>query len=468
MGSAAQQSWRHHFAATVALAAPIALAWLSQMAMGLTDTVMLGGIGTGALAAGGLGANLFFTGCYILACLPSGVPVLAAQALGGGRPGEVPAIYWTGMALAVAVAVPFFWASSHPGPLLRWLGEPAQIGADVAAYLAALRWGGPAALVGFGVVRGILPALGLQRLLLWVLPAGVGVNAGLNLWLIHGGLGLPALGLRGSGYATAITQWLVTLALLALLHGRREGRARLRLAGPRARVLGPLLGLGLPTTGLAMAEATLFSATGVLIGRLGAEALAAHMVALSVASFTFMLPFSVGLAANVRVASAFGAGRMRDVQRAGYAGLALSVALMGASGVVLLTAPGAIVGLYMRPGPAARLAAHLLRIAALFQVADGTQTTAANALRGLSDTRVPLGLAVFGYWGVGFALGYALAFPGGLGAVGLWYGLLAGLAFTAVALAGRFVWLTAPPAGRGGSASPAPLRWGRKAPDPFT
>jgi MATE family multidrug resistance protein len=427
----------HDLGATVRIAAPIAVAQLGQMAMGLTDSIMLGGIGDSALAAGGLGASLFFTCLFTLQGVLSGTAVLAARARGSGEPELVPAVYWSGLALSAVLSVPMWLLMSDLAPLLRAVGEPPRLVADTTAYMNVLRWGAPAGVMGIGLVRGFLPSIGLERLMLWVIPAAVVLNLGLNVWLIHGAFGLPAFGMQGSAAATAITLWLTALALLALLHGRHWHFVRPAL--PRLRMVGALLAIGLPVGGTVVVEATLFLATALMVGVLGAEPLAAHTVAIFVASVTFMVPLAISQAANVRVAHAAGAGERAAARRAGFAAIFLAAAFMGCTALVMLLVPGVIVSLYLAKGAAsAPLAARLLRVAGAFQIVDGVQVTASGALRGLKDTRVPMLLATLGYWGIGFWLGRALAFQMDWGVVGLWWGLFAGLATAAVSLTARF------------------------------
>jgi MATE family multidrug resistance protein len=429
----------HHLRVLTAIAAPVALAQLSQMAMGLTDVLMLGRIGDRALAAGGLGANLFFTCLFCFQGLVSGVAVLTSRARGAGELGRIPGTYWSGMAISAALVAPFFWLMSDPSPLLRAAGESPALIADVTAYLGVLRWGVPAGLLGIGMVRAFLPAVGLQRLLLWVIPAGVVLNAVLNYWLIGGGLGLPALGMRGSAAATAGTLWCTALALAALLHAHPEWRHHVRISRPGARVMGELLAIGVPVSVTVIVEATLFLATGLMVGLIGPAVLAAHTVALTTASVTFMVPMAIAQAANVRVAHEMGAGCSAAARRAGFVSICMAGAFMGCMALVMIIEPRAIARIYLGAGSATLgVAAQLLRVAGVFQVFDGIQVVASGALRGLKDTRVPMVLATIGYWGIGFGLGQHLAFARGMGAVGLWWGLCIGLAVVAMSLTVRF------------------------------
>ncbi len=434
-------SFGAHARETAAIAAPVALALLAEMAMGLISTIMLGNLGERALAAGGLGTSLFFTCLIVLQGVLSGVGVLAANRLGGGRAAEVPGIYWTGMALAGLCAVPLFLLLSDPRPLLAMLREPPALAADVAAFLHALRWGAPAGMVGVGMMRQFLPAVGLERVLVWVMPGGVALHLAANIVLIHGAFGLPGLGMAGAALATVCTLWALAAGLLAMLHGRGSVHALVAFTRPRLRLLAPLLAIGAPVGATVAVEAGLFLAAGLMAGDLGTTVLAAHMVALNVASVIFMVPLAISQAANVRVAAAAGAGNRAAARRAGLSAIGLSLGVMSLSAFGMEVFPAAITALYLGSAQAAPalLATRLLRVAGLFQLADGTQVTAAGALRGLQDTSVPMLLAAFGYWGIGFWAGRYLAFDQGLGAVGLWWGLCAGLAAVAACLGARFV-----------------------------
>lgn len=432
-----------HAADTARLAAPLAIAQLSQMAMSVTDTVLLGSLGPDALAAGGLGANLFFVVVTLLQGVLTSVSVSVAHARGAMAEDRVPHIYWTGFALSLLLAVPAFALLSFAQPLLLAFGEPAALARNVGEYAAVLRFAAPGSLIGVGLMRSFLPAIGGAKRLLWVSLAGVGVNAFLNYGLIHGAFGLPRLGFLGSATATTITIWLTAITLVALLHGRSTFRHFVAATRPRLPLMGELFGIGWPVAITYGVESTLFLATGLTVGVLGESSLAAHQIALNVASVAFMVPLAIGQAANVRVGYWAGAGAPVAARHAGFVALGLGVAFMSLSGLVLIVAPHAIVGLYLKLDDPANartvvLATSLLGIAAVFQIVDGMQTVGSGCLRGLKDTRVPMLAATLGYWGIGFPTGYWFAFHAGLGARGLWWGLAAGLASVAMLMTWRF------------------------------
>lgn len=446
---------RRELRALAAIAAPITAANLSQMAMAVTDTLMLGGIDDASLAAGGLGGNLFFTCVFTAGAVLSGVTVIAARGKGAGIADAPGGAYGSGFVVAMILALLLFAGASFMGTLLLAVGVPAPLAADVATYVSVLRWSAPAAIVGLGTMRAVLPVIGLQALLLWTALPAIALNAALNWQLIHGGFGLPGFGLRGSAAATTFTLWFMALTMLALVHGRPGWRARLRPIRVRGRVVAEIARIGLPAGGTVLMEAGLFSAVGLLAGMLGTAALAANTIAVSVGTVIFMVPYAIGQAGNVRVGVESGAGRAAGARRAGLLAMALGAAVMGCCALMLVAAPLAIVALYLSgdSNPAVLpLTAAVLRVYAVSLVADGIQVVGNGILRGLKDTRVPMVIAAAAYWGIGFPLGWWLAVPCGLGLPGFWAGIAAALAAAAGGLALRFLSLTGGRARPGGSA----------------
>jgi multidrug resistance protein, MATE family len=439
---------------TLALAAPLAAANLAQMAMAVTNTVMVGRLGAMPLAAAGLGGMLYFTGGVTLQGVLSAVAPLAAHALGAGDRRAAGRSAGAAIVLAMLLALPFTAALIGLDRLLEVLGYDAALAAEIGRYLHAIAWGAPAFL-GFAVLRSLLAALSHTRSVMAVVLICIAGNAMLNWVLIFGRLGAPALGMAGSGYASAINQWLMLagLGLCARLMPDLAALRVLRNAFIASRIeMAKILRLGLPIGGMRGIEVGVFMTAGVLMGLLGPAALAAHQLVLNCAGVTFMVPLGLSQAATVRVAYELGAGRALAARRAGFLALTLGIGFMSAAAVALWTAPDAIIGVYVDIADAAnretvQIARHLIAIAAIFQVFDGMQVIAAGTLRGYKDTMVPMLLATFGYWGVGFAGCWVFAFPLGYGAVGLWWGLALGLAVVAALLTLR-LHLLAPPIGQ--------------------
>lgn len=433
-----------HMIETMQLAGPLAIAQLAQMAIGVTDTVLLSSLGGDALAAGGLGASLLITVCVVLQGVLAALAVLVSQARGAGREGDVPRLYWTGMLLSVLLLVPAFVLLSAAEPLLLAVGEPPALAHDVGRFMAVLRWALPGALLSMGLMRAFLPAIGQGRMILWISLATALCNGVLCYGLVHGAWGLPALGLRGPALATVLSFTAEAVALAALLHSRPALRRFVAWRRPHRAMLGAMLQLGIPIGATFAVEAGLFLAVAVLIGWLGPVPLAAQQVALNIVSISFMVPLAIAQAANVRVGRRTGAGDASGARRAGLVAIGLGATFEGMAALLLLAVPHVVIGLYLDPAlpgntETAAILATLIEVAVVFQVADGVQSVASGALRGLGDTRVPFLLATAGYWGVGFPAAWYLTMRAGWGAAGAWWGLAASLMVVAVLLTYRFL-----------------------------
>lgn len=434
----------HHAVETLRLAGPLAVAQLAQMAIGITDTVLLGSLGGKALAAGGLGQSLFITVCVVLQGVLTALAVLVSQARGAGREADVPGLYWTGLLLALLLLVPAFALLSAAEPLLLAVGEPPALAHDVGRFMNVLRWATPGALLGVGLMRAFLPAIGQGGMILWVSLATAVFNGALCYGLVHGAWGLPALGLRGPALATVVSFTAEACALMALLHGRPALRRFAAWRRPHMAAFSALLWLGIPVGATFAVETGLFLAIAVLIGWLGPVPLAAQQVALNIVSVAFMVPLAIAQAANVRVGRRVGAGDGSGARRAGLVAIGLGAASEGLAALLLLAAPHAVIGLYLDPALPGNaetfaIASNLVKVAIVFQVADGVQSVASGALRGLGDTRAPFLLATVGYWGVGFPAAWILTMHAGWGAAGAWWGLAASLIVVAVLLTCRFL-----------------------------
>jgi MATE family multidrug resistance protein len=424
--------------ATLALAVPLALANLAQIAMGVIDTVMVGSLGAVPLAAVGLGGGFFFTAAVICQGVLNAVAPLAAFSIGSGDRAAAGRIAGSGLVLAAMLTGPVVAAMMTADRLLDLIGYDPALAREIGHFLRVVAWGSPGFL-GFAVLRSLFAALRRPRIVMVVLALCVPSLIGLNWILIFGHLGAPPLGLVGCAYASAMNQWLMFLGLAAALWGlRHRGRAP-RLRGEPAQIahdMRRILALGLPIAGFVGLEVSVFVFSAALMGLFGADALGAHQIAINCASVSFMVPLGIGQAATVRVATERGAGNPHSARRAAFVALGLGALFMAGCAVVLWTEPARIVGAYVRIDDPANhrivaFALEFLAIAALFQIVDGVQVVAVWALRGYEDAKVPMLLAGLGYWGIGFAGGWALAFPLGVGPIGLWWGFVLGLAAVA-------------------------------------
>lgn len=444
--------WWREARLTLALAWPLVLTNLSQFALTLTDSLFLGRVGTEALAASTLGANVFFALIAPAFGLALAAAPMVAQTRGRGRGfvrgmrRDTRAAMWA----CLAATLPAWVILWHTEGVLLLLGQEPALASLGGDYVRALMWGLPL-FCGFLVLRGFLGAEQKPGLALLVSFAGIALNVPLNAWLIWGGLGIPPLGVVGAGIASSLCNLFMFAALLGLI-ARDRHLKRFHILGRWWRFDGPRLRevfrIGLPIAGAMSLEIGVFATAALAIGWFGAVAVAAHAIAVQVASMTFMVPMGIGQAATSRVGLRAGAGQLRGAAQAGWIGIGLGAGFMVLSCGALIVFSAVLPWAFLdsqNPGAAetAALGATLLVVAGLFQLADGVQAVAAGALRGLKDTTVPMLLAGFGYWVLGLPIGIALAVWGGFGALGIWIGLMAGLFVVAALMLARWMRLSA-------------------------
>lgn len=417
---------------TLALAGPIVVGHLGMMLMGIVDTLFVAPLGDRAVGAVGVGGSILGLAFLLGLGLLLGVDREVAVAHGAGRPEGVARAHAQGVILALAASVPLvagvLFAAGHLGDL----GVAPELVPAAAAWLRAAAWSLPPAYV-FLALRQSLQAIGDTRAATVILLTANVVNALGNHGLIRGRFGLPALGVAGSGWATVIAR-VYTVAALAAWSAYRGPAMRAVGWGLHRPTMRELLRLGVPASVQLLFEGGVFSATTLLCARLGAAPAAAHQVVLQIASFTFMVPLGLSAAGAVRVGNAIGRDDSPAAARAGWSAVALAVAFMALSAVLLVVAAPLILRLFDLDGPTAALARTLLLVAALFQLFDGCQVAVSGVLRGSGDTVASMAANLVGHWFVGLPVGVALGFGCGLGAVGLWGGMATGLGVVSVAL----------------------------------
>lgn len=442
---AASMSWAREFGASFTLAWPLIIAQLAQNLLFTTDVVLMGWLGPKYLAAGTLaGAFLIpfqLTGIGIVAA----VAPLVAQARGRGDTRAVRRIVRQGFWVAIAVATLLIPVVLSIRPFYLAIGQDEEVTALAESYMFAGFWM-LYPVLGIMVVRSFLAAFAITRVILLVTVIGVVVNALLAYALIFGHFGFPRMELRGAALATGLVNVFMFLALLgyAVTHRQlKRFHILARFGEPDWARFREIIRVGLPIGLTVLAEVGLFSVAAMLMGRIGTNETAAHAVALQFASAAFMVPLGLGMAATVRVGLAYGRGDREGVRKAGWVAIGMGTGFMAITATLFLAIPHMLVAVFLDShdpanATALMLAATYLGIAGVFQLVDGAQVVAAHALRGLSDTRVPMLLAIFGYWFVGLPTAYVLGFTLDMRGTGIWLGLAAGLAFVAVLLVGRF------------------------------
>jgi len=456
----------------VRLAGPIVLSQLGVVGMTTTDTLMVGWLGPAALAAVGIGSAIHFFAQVVCTGVVLGTGPLISQAFGAGRTDECRRLLVQGAWVALAASIPVIVVSLMGERIALLLGQDPEVAVIAGAYTRTLVPGVPGWML-FVAFRQYLESMGRPTPPTVITLLGLAINAVADWVLIYGVDGIvPAYGPVGAGWATTVVR-LAMLAAAVLYLAKRPGlwpaRRGERLA-PHPAVLRRIVAVGAPIGGQLGLEVGLFSfGAAIMMGWLGAVQLAAHQIAMNLASTTFMVALGTSLAGQIRVGHYIGARDAAGAQRAALSAYALSVGFMGFCGLVFLTFPTALVGLYTEAPEVLQLGATLLLFAAAFQVFDGSQVAGLCILRGAADTSVPMLFAGLGYWGVGLPAAYLLGFRTPLGAAGIWAGFTLSLAIVAVLLALRVRHVLWRRAVRGGfpaadAAEPAPERRAPAAP----
>ena len=430
-----------HMRAILVLGLPLIGSHLAQFAVHVVDTIMLGWYDLTALAASVLAGTFFFVVFIMGSGFAFAVMPMVADASERGDAQRIRRVTRMGLWLSVLYAVVFLPTMIWSEAVLLGLGQSPELALLAQDYLRIAGFGLFPAL-GVMVLKSYLAAMERTQVVLWVTLAGVGVNAGLNWVLIFGNAGMPEMGLRGAALASVITHGvsLLALALYATrTQGLREHALFQRLLQPDTEAMREVARLGWPIGLTNLAESGMFSASALIVGMIGTVPLAAHGIALQIASATFMVHIGLSQAVTVRAGRAVGRGDVTGLGRGAVAGCILSLAAVGLAMVAFLGAPELLIKGFIAPDEPERAAilvigTSLLAVAALFQLVDAGQVMALGVLRGIQDTRVPMLMAVFSYWAMGVPACYLLGITLGYGVVGAWAGLVIGLLFAAILL----------------------------------
>jgi len=438
-------SKRQEFAAIVAIAAPLAAAYLAEFAIYVTDMMFVGRLGTDELAAVGLAGGLTYDALTVAIGVISIVGVLVAQAHGRRDNAEASRAVRQGLWMAALLSLLGLGFCLVLVPALSLTGQDPEVMGFADDYVMALMWSFPPTMI-YTVLANFLAALGRAYVMMVVAIASVGLNLVINYTLVFGKFGFPALGVAGAGYGTVAVSLFTLVCLAGYVRWSRAIEDYMIFPGlqrAEPRLWLEILRHGMPIAGITLAESGMFSVVAIFMGLFGATALAASQIVFGVIDIGLVLAFAIAEAAAIRVAHGIGAGRPQQSRNAGFLALAMGSVIILAAAAVAWSVPELIVGLFLGALETAdrevtALAVSLFAVAAIFQIFDGLQMIAVQALRGLKDTFWPMVIACLGLWGFGVTGGYALGFVAGWGPQGLWWGLSLGLGVTALALVWRF------------------------------
>jgi len=424
---------------------PLATAFTAERAMVITDMIIVGRLGSNELAAVGLAGDWYWVLLLIGMGVISIVGVIAAQNLGAGEDAGVIEAGEQGMIAAAIASMPVMLGVWYLGPVLGMARQDPDIVRHITDYSHILT-GAVIPALWFVVLRNYITALAKSTAIGWITLCALALNVALNYTLVYGKFGLPALGVRGAALGTTIVNWVMFIALL--MHVKRSAK----FAGHRPRFIArhinrPLLreifSLGIPISATQFLNGAMFTVAAVVVGVIGAATLAAQQIVYSVIYLSLSAAAALGEAVRVRVAYWIGFRSADTARQSAHIAFAATAVASVAVAMLLWLTPELLVGIFLDTGDAHNenvlaIATHLAGYAGTFLLLDGVLIVAANAIRGLRDTRSPLWISMAGYWAVGLGSGVWLCFVADYGADGLWWGLIAGVIFSNVLMFWRF------------------------------
>lgn len=433
-------SIRDHIKETIKLAIPVSIGQLGHIMMGVVDSIMVGHLGSVQLAAAALVNGLFFLVLVLGLGMSMAITPLVSISVGAGNSTKSGIILRQGLVVnfvfALLLALLIFVGASF----LEYLGQPENVTIAAKSYLKILSLS-VVPFILFQVYRQFLEGLSDVYPPMKIAIGANIFNAAINYVLIFGKLGFEPLGLDGAGYATSLTRFLMAAILMIIVINSRKYKiydTSLRFKKLDFSMMRKIIAIGLPSGLQYFFEVAAFTFAAIMIGWLGHIELASHQIAINLASVTYMMVLGISAAGTIRVGNAVGRKSVQEIRRSGFTALGVSAAMMSFFGILFIIFNTTLPKIYISEIEVIELSSKLLIIAAAFQIFDGMQATGLGVLRGLTDVKIPLILLMGSYWILGIPIGTLLGFYFGLKTIGIWIGLLIGLATLAISLLIRF------------------------------
>jgi multidrug resistance protein, MATE family len=426
------------------LAYPVMLSQLGQVMVGVVDNIMVGRLGAETLAAASLANSIFFLIMMFGTGVSMAITPLVAVAEGEGRKKRITQLFNHGFVINLVTGILLFSVVLGFSPVINYLGQPEEVVWLAVPYLLIITLS-LVPFMFFQTYKQFVEGLSQTRQAMVITLVCNVLNIFLNWVLIYGKLGFPELGLNGAGWATLISRVLMGVIIYFYVKASERYKAYRtpfffkNLSRP---VIGKMLKIGVPTGFQFVFEVGAFSTAAIMMGWLGVNALAAHQIAINLASVSYMMASGLSAAAMVRVGNQLGRRDIVTLREVGFSIFGMVAVFMSFFGILFVFFRNYLPLIYIDDVGVVNTAASLLIIAGIFQLSDGLQVVGLGALRGLSDLKVPTVVTLIAYWVVGLPLGYFLAFGLNMREIGIWIGLLTGLTATAFLLLYRFNRLT--------------------------
>jgi len=431
---------KKHIVSTFQLAYPVIIGQLGIILMGVVDSLMVGRLGAAPLAAASLGNSLAFIILIIGIGVSLAVTPLVAIAVGANK-FEDCGVYFrqsllVNSILSIIIALIIFFGAD----LIKYFNQPYEVQNQAISFMRIIGFSSIPLMI-FQSYKQFIEGLSIMRPAMIIALLANIINVFGNWLLVFGNLGFPALGLDGSGWATFFSRVFMAIALMGFVMNNKYFKqfdVSFHYKSINWSVIKKILSLGLPSGFQYFFEVGAFSFAVIMVGWLGTQQLAAHQIAINLASISFMAVLGISVAGSIRVGNAVGMKDIAETRRAGFTASLLGASIMLVAGVIFILFRNILPTLYVNDEVVISYASSLLIIAALFQISDGTQAVGIGILRGLTDVKIPTAITFIAYWIVGLPVGYLLGFTFELGVQGVWIGLLLGLTTSAILLTLRF------------------------------
>ncbi|PWN05222.1 MATE family efflux transporter [Rhodohalobacter mucosus] len=429
-----KQRIRSEISSLMKIGTPVIIAQLLQMSMSFVDTVMAGRLSPQDLAAVAVGSSIMLPFMVLcLGCIMAVTPIVA-QNVGGRRFKQIGKNARQVLWLSQILALPSFFLLRHLDATFPFIGVTDEIIPIAGGYLRAMSWG-IFPFYAFSALRNFNEGLSVTRPAMYIAAIGLMVNIPGNYILMFGKLGFPQLGAVGTGYSSSIVG-AVMFVFMLIFTIKFQPFQRFgifdKFRWPEKKYLSELLRIGVPIGISSTMEVTMFAVVSLLVSTISTIAIAGHQIAINFAAMAFMIPFGLSVAISSRVGLSIGRKRPGEARFRGFVGVGVASFIMFCTAALMYLFPESIVAIYTDDPQVTEIAVQLLFMAAIFQLSDGLQVSGFGALRGLKDTKVPMYVNLFAYWIIGIPTAYLLGFKTGMGAPGLWVGLIAGLTIAGI------------------------------------
>ncbi len=439
MSTSIYQQYKPYFSKILSLSYPIVIGQLGIVLMGVADVVMVGKLEPINLAAVSLANSVYFLLAIVGIGTLTAISPLVAKAKAEGHNNECAFLFRDGLKASAVLGFILMAGIWILTTNLEWFKQTNEVTALTKNYLHLLNIG-TLPMLFFLALKQFSDGLSITKPAAIITILAVALNVFINWLLIYGNWGFPAMGLLGTGVATTVSRFAMAFAMLwyVLKNVRYKHEIKIKDAKTNDKGLQQIFAIGLPSGFQYFFEVGAFAFAAIMIGWIGATELAAHQVAINIASVTYMIATGLSAAGSIAVGDALGRRNRKDIQQSGYAAMILAAVFMGFCALLFSLFTQQIVGFYIQDQAVSNMAQTLIIIAAFFQLSDGIQCVGLGVLRGIGDTKVPTLIAIVAYWVIGIPIGYYLGFYTSFGLNGVWIALSIGLTFSALFLSFRF------------------------------